>query len=233
MSNLSEKRYGLITGSKCHVLFPKRSAEVGQRTYAKQLAMAKYFKYSDEISTWQMEHGHYAENEAMEWFQSNIDPKAFKPDFISFEEWGGSADCLTENYGVDFKCPTTMEGWLDYLTDGISDQQYWQCQMYMFLYKKPLWKICAFLTETFRMGENGDRYPIAEQNRMISIDVELDVTFEPRLREISPKIIEMRESFIKQFELHFNVPIVKQLSDTFNELDVNNADDTCPHTYED
>jgi len=43
------QRFGLITGSECHVLFPEKgTGEVGQRTYAKKLANQMYFKFYDE-----------------------------------------------------------------------------------------------------------------------------------------------------------------------------------------
>jgi hypothetical protein len=42
-------RFGLITGSRCSVLFPKRSAEKGQRTYAKQLANQMYLSSTMKI----------------------------------------------------------------------------------------------------------------------------------------------------------------------------------------
>jgi len=64
MNEFDEKRFGLITGSKCSVLHPKRSAEAGQKTYAKELANQMYFRFYDEQGTWQTQHGKDFEAEA-------------------------------------------------------------------------------------------------------------------------------------------------------------------------
>ena len=197
---LSEKRYGLITGSACSVLFPKKSAEVGQTTYAKLLAKEYVFKHRDEITTWQMEHGHMGEIIALEWFQENIDKSAHIPEFKNEGVYGGSADCLCDGYGVDFKCPASLEKWLEYLTDGISDQQYHQVQMYMHLYNRDKWKICAFLTETSRMVENGYQYPIDDKKRCIVINVEKDDGWFTQLEEKSKFVIEKRDFYIKIYQ---------------------------------
>ena len=58
------QRYGLITGSKCSVLFPKRSAEVGQRQYAKELANNMFFRYYDNSGGRHTEHGNNNEYNA-------------------------------------------------------------------------------------------------------------------------------------------------------------------------
>lgn len=199
MSNLSEKRYGLITGSQCHVLFPKRKNEQTQITYAKELAKQKVFRYYDEVNTWQIEHGYMGEYVAMEWFQNNVDSNAIKPDFVSIGEFGGSADCITEIYGVDFKCPTSLGNWLDYLTDGISDQQYHQAQMYMHLYNKPLWKVIAYLAETERMNEMGETYPIDQDKRAIVIEVHKDDNWFNDLSLKSKFVLEKREEFVREY----------------------------------
>tara|TARA_R110000764_G_scaffold72464_3_gene148619 strand:+ start:2947 stop:3561 length:615 start_codon:yes stop_codon:yes gene_type:complete len=195
-NGLSEERRGLITGSPCHVLFPKRSAEKGQLTYAKLLAKERVFKYSDNATTWQMEHGHMGEVVAMEWFLENIDKKAIKPEFVKKGEFGGSGDCLTENYGVDFKCPTSLEKWLEYLTEGVSNQQYWQAQMYMFIYDRPKWKVCAYLVETNYMSDNGVTYPISPDKRCIENTIDKLDGFEEMLLEKSKFVIEKRNEFI-------------------------------------
>ena len=195
-NTLSEKRRGLITGSPCYVLFPKRSAEKGQITYAKLLAKEIVFGFSDNVTTWQMEHGHMGEVVAMEWFLENVDKEAIKPEFKRKGEFGGSADCITKHYGVDFKCPTSLEKWLEYLTDGISEQQYWQAQMYMFIYDRPKWKICAYLVETNFMSENGLTYPIEDDKRSIEIVVDRLENFEELLLEKSKFVLKKRDEYI-------------------------------------
>jgi hypothetical protein len=199
----TKKRYGLITGSKCSVLFPKRSAEVGQRTYAKELANQMFFQYHDNIGTWQTEHGHIFEQEAFEFYKQNIDNTCKKVDFVSSDFHGGSADAICDTHGVDFKCPTTLDGWLDYLHDGISDQQYWQCQMYMHLYKKNRWVIAAYLAETLKMNEEGKQYPVPRDKRILCFNVFAEPDFAERLNAITPKIIEMRNEFYGKLKEQF------------------------------
>lgn len=193
------ERLGLITGSACSVLLPKRSAEKGVDTYARMLAMQKTFSHYDEISSWQMEHGNYAEYHAMNHYKQYHDKSAFKPEFVKDGVFGGSADCLTDTSGVDFKCPTTMQTWLNYLIDGISYEQECQCQMYMMLYKRDTWFIAAYLLETLRMGEVGLQYPVKEEKRMILIKIEKDPNFETKIKLIAPSVIEARDSYCEIF----------------------------------
>jgi hypothetical protein len=202
------ERFGLITGSVCSPLFPKKSAEVGQRNLAKKLANQMFFRFYDNVSTWQTEHGHNCESSAFEYYKSRFDSTAeYTPQFKRLENWGGQADCICENNGVDFKCPTTLEGWLDYLHEGISDQQFHQSQMYMFLYGKKVWHICAYLMETERMTNNGEVYPIEWTERMIIVKVEQDPTWVEKLIEITPKIVEMRNFYYNKLKEQFTQPI--------------------------
>ena len=197
------QRFGLITGSKASILFPKRSAEVGQRTYAKQLASQMYFKYYDEVNTWQTDHGNFNEHEAFEYYKTYFDNGIEKGFFILNGYHGGTSDALCEKHGVDFKCPTTLQGWLDYLTDGIDEQQYHQAQMYMYLFNKESWQICAYLTETLKMGELGLNYPVAHDKRMIVVNVEKEQGWIEKLHATTPKIITMRDHFYSLFEKQF------------------------------
>lgn len=198
--SLSEKRYGKITGSQVHILFPKRSNPKTFDSYARTLAKEKVFRFRDEASTWQMEHGHMGEELAFAWFKENVDGGAFKPDYIEKGEFGASVDCISSlEYGVDFKCPTTLEKWLSYL-DGIDDQQYHQCQHYMFMWKMNEWKILAYLTETIKMIDNGDFYPIPDDKRMIEFSVKKDPLWENQLIEKSEKLINLRDSYVKKYE---------------------------------
>lgn len=191
---LSEKRYGRITGSKADVLFPKRSNPATQETYAKELARGMYFEFRDEVNTWQTNHGHYGEVIAMQEYQKSY-PLAYKPDFEPLgDDFGGSADCLIpmEDFGVDFKCPTSMEKWLEYL-EGCDHQQERQAQMYMLLYKKDKWKILAFLTETERMINDGVFYPVPSDKRFIEVVIEKDPTFEEELYKRAKPLLKKRD----------------------------------------
>mgnify|MGYP000511784625 CR=1 FL=1 len=199
-----ERRYGLITGSACSVLFPNKDARVGQISYAKELAQQKFFKFYDERSTWQMQHGHLSESFALVNFQNYINPNAENGDFKMIDEYGGTCDCLCPEYGVDFKCPTTMGTWLDYLYTGIDKQQYYQCQMYMWLFDKPKWIVAAYLIETNYMSDNGLIYPIDEDKRTITIEVEPMPDFESELRKRGQFVIDKREEFIEQLKKQFN-----------------------------
>lgn len=199
-----ERRFGLITGSKCVVLFPKRSAEKGQETYAKELANQMYFKYYDEKGNWQTEHGHLAESTAFEYYQQHFCREAqYRPDFQKFDNYGGSADCIAPDWGIDFKCPTSMEKWLDYFYYGVDEQQYHQCQMYMWLYDKPEWHICAYLLETSRMADNGLVYPVDYDKRMIRNVVTREEGWNEQLLERGEKVILMRNLFFEKLKTHF------------------------------
>lgn len=197
-------RFGLITGSKASILFPKRSAEVGQRQYAKELATQLFFKYYDEVSTWQTEHGNFNEHEAFEYYQKHFDSGIEKGFFIANGFHGGTSDALCDKHGVDFKCPTSLQKWLDYLTDGIDEQQYYQAQMYMHLFDKEYWEVCAYLTETLKMGEMGLTYPVPYDKRMIVIKVEKEQGWVEKLHSVTPKIITMRDHFYSLLEKQFN-----------------------------
>jgi hypothetical protein len=203
----SKERFGLITGSVCSPLFPKRSAEVGQKNLAKDLANNMYFRYYDNVSTWQTEHGNLSESTAFEYYQTHYDKTAeYTPKFARLDNWGGQADCICESVGVDFKCPTTLSGWLDFLHEGISEQQYNQAQMYMFLYKREKWNIAGFLLETQRMADNGDTYPVPYDKRMIINTVEVSKEWQEKLIEITPKIIAMRDFFYDKLVEKFGEP---------------------------
>ena len=198
------KRYGLITGSKCSVLHPKKSAEVGQRTYAKQLANQMYFRHYDEQSTWQTEHGNDFEAEAYVYFHEHYDKSAVhKPPFMVQDDFGGSADCICDDYGVDFKCPTTLEKWLDFLHVGIDEQQYHQAQMYMMLYNRDAWLVCAYLAETYRMTESGITYPVPQDKRMIQVEVLKDIEWQDKTYKNAESVITMRDFYYQKLVEQF------------------------------
>lgn len=197
-------RFGLITGSKCSVLFPKRSAEVGQRQYAKELANQMYWKFYDNTNNWQTEHGNLGETSAFEYLQMFYDKNAeYRPNFAKKEFWGGQADCISDKCGYDFKCPTSLKNFLDFIHEDISDEQYHQAQMYMFLYNRDIWYICAYLLETDRMSNEGEIYPVPQNKRMIMIEVKKEIGWEEKLRLITPKIIEMRDTFYNKLKQQF------------------------------
>ena len=202
-STFDKERFGLITGSKVSVLFPKRSALVGQTTYAKELANQMYFRHYDNTQSWQTEHGHDGEVLAMIYWRENIDPNIEDGEFARIESWGGTSDALATDYGLDFKCPTSLNNWLDYLLMDKHLDHYDQAQMYCFLFDKPVWKIAAYLTETMKMSDNGDRYPVKESQRMIIREIEASQDWVEKLKERSPALIKMRDEFYKKLVEHF------------------------------
>lgn len=198
-------RLGLITGSKCHVLFPEKGdGKAGQTTYAQQLAMQKFFNYFDTSGGWQTEHGNMNEHGAFEYFKTNYAFDCEKGGFIQNGEFGGTSDALCNKYGVDFKCPTTLENWLSYLFKGISKQQYHQCQMYMWLFDKPSWKIAAYLTETKWMEDTDQQYPVPLDKRVILVEVQKEVGWEDTLLENSKYTLEQRDIFYNQLMNEFS-----------------------------
>jgi hypothetical protein len=207
MTEFSPKRYGLITGSKCSVLHPKKSAVIGQTTYAKQLANQMYFRFYDQSSSWQTEHGNDFEKTAFEYYKENFDRSAVhKPPFMSKDEFGGSADCLCTGYGVDFKCPTSLEKWLDYSYEGIEDSQYHQAQMYMMLYNLNKWVIAAFLTETYKMTNDGLTYPVSLNKRIICVNVDREQGWEAKTYQNAEFVINERQKFYNNLISRFGTP---------------------------
>jgi len=190
-------RFGLITGSKCEVLFPERGdGHKGQLTYAEELANQKFFKYYDEIDSFETRHGHYAEFPAYEYYlEHKCKDAKYQPNFEMYMDYGGTADCICPEWGVDFKCPTKLSTWAKYLHRGIDKQQYYQAQMYMFLYDRPEWHICAFLLETEKMNNMGNTYPVEWKDRMIVTKVTKREGWSDLLLERGEPIIQMRNEF--------------------------------------
>lgn len=194
-----DKRFGLITGSECHVLFPDRGdGKAGQTTYARNLASNMFWRFYDNNSTWQTEHGNLAESTAYEFYTQRFDRAlAYRPNFMVKGEFGGAADAVNPiaSYGVDFKCPTSLIAWQNYLFDGISKQQYHQCQMYMHLWDVERWYVCAYLLETDRMANNGEQYPVPLEDRMIRVVVEREHGWWNKLEQNAQFVIEKRNEF--------------------------------------
>jgi hypothetical protein len=197
------ERFGLVTGSTCTPLFPKRSAEVGLKNLAKKLASERYFRFYDEVSTWQMEHGHMAETFAEEFCQKHHDITVSSGSFIQKGDCGGSLDAESDECVWDWKSPTSLHGWLDYMHDGMSDAQKNQLQMYMYLTGKKKAKIGAFLIETNFMNDNGLVYPVPEDKRMIVVTLDKDPTWEDRLNEGLPRLVQMRDELIAELQAAF------------------------------
>lgn len=202
---LSPRRMGKITGSSCHILFPKRENKTTQESYAMELAIAKLFNYRQNASSWQMDHGHTREAMAMDIFR-NTYPFAYFPEFKSLGEYGGSADCMIpgEDFGVDFKCPTSLEKWLSYL-NGVDHQQERQAQMYMWLYEKPKWKIIAFLNETNFMIDSGEAYPVPPGKRFIVCEIHRDPLFEAQIQERGAILLKRRDEIIEELKIKLSI----------------------------
>jgi hypothetical protein len=194
-----QERFGLVTGSRCSSLVPKRSADVGQRTLAKWLAKERVFEFHDERNTWQTEHGKLAEQFAFEHYEKYFDNQITKGRWIAKGDIGGSTDAEADAYGVDFKCPTSLQGWLDYL-EGIDDDQYNQAQLYMVLTGKPKWVIASYLIETQFMTDNGLVYPVEESKRMILNEVEASAEWVEKFNSNLPKVVELRNEYIELYK---------------------------------
>lgn len=202
------ERFGLVTGSKCSVLFPiKGEGKVGQRTYAKTLANERFFKFYDERGSWETEHGKMAEYFALEHYQLYISSEIEKVGWVRDGECGGTIDAERPDRIVDFKCPTSLNKWLDYIHEPLSKEQINQCQMYMYLKKKPLAEIAAYLTETQFMTDNGLQYPVPEDKRMIIVPVHRDTTWEMRLDEPLKYVISERDIFLEKLKEKFKCEV--------------------------
>lgn len=198
-----KERFGRVSGSRCTPLVPKRDAKVGMITLAKKLAKERFFETYDEVSTWEMEHGKMGEFWAFDHFQKYHDENIQKGVFGHDKDTAWSTDAELPDYGIDYKCPTTLDGFLNYLFDGISDYEYNQAQMYMWKREKPKWVIAPFLMETQRMTDNGLKYPVLERDRMILIEVFPDQDWINKFESNLPFVIEQRDSFIEMLKLKF------------------------------
>jgi len=197
------ERFGRISGSRCSPLVPKRDAKVGMITLAKKLASERYFHTFEETNTWQMEHGKMAEHWAHEHFKEHNDAKIEKGVYGFKGELSWSTDAEASDYGVDYKAPTTLDGFNDYLFDGLSDYEINQAQFYMMTTSKDKWLVCPFLTETQRMTDNGLTYPLPEKQRMIIIEVLPDMAWREKFWSNHDFVINQRDTFIEMLKLKF------------------------------
>lgn len=199
-----KERFGLVTGSKCTVMFPlKGDGVVGMTTYAKQLANERFFQFYDEKNPWQAEHGKMGEHFAMMHYRQHYGDLEAGTWTVK-GDCGGSTDAETDTKIVDFKCPVTLESWLDYLYDKLKKDYFDQLQMYMYLRDKEESEIAAYLTETQFMTDNGLTYPVPEDKRMIIVKVMRDPKWEVKLKENLPFVIEMRDKYIEVLKAKFN-----------------------------
>lgn len=199
------ERFGLVTGSKCSVLFPlKGEGKVGQRTYAKTLANEMFFQFYDEHGSWETEHGKMAEYFALMHYQQYISEDIIKGDWVKKDDCGGTTDALRPDRVIDFKSPTTLNKWLDYLHEPLDKKQKDQLQMYMYLTGKEHAEIAAFLCETQFMSDNGLVYPVPESKRMIIVEVPKDPTWESRLNDVLPSVIDQRNDFLENLKKQFS-----------------------------
>jgi len=196
------QRKGLITGSRCAPLVPKRSAEKGIDTLARVLAREMYFDWHESATTEATEHGNVYEQDAFRYYNENIQP--IQPGrWIQKGFCGGSTDAEGDGFGVDFKCPFTLDGWLNKLYDEPDDIYYHQAQMYMYLTEKPIWYIAYYLTETLRMNNNSDTYPVDWSKRMIIHPIHADADWVDRMLSAAPKVIELRDMYLTKLEQKF------------------------------
>lgn len=203
IDQFTEERFGLVTGSQCAPLFTERDAKKGMETLAKKLANEMYFKFYDEFANRDTEHGNMCEVFAMEFFAEKYDKNIKKGGWYKKDECGGNTDAELSEHGIDFKCPTKLSTWLDYIHEPISSAQQNQCQMYMYLTGKEKWYIAAFLLETQFMSDNGLVYPVPQNGRMILREVDKDIDWEDKLSINLPKVVQWRNEHLETLKKHF------------------------------
>lgn len=199
------ERFGLVTGSKCSVMFPLRGdGVVGMTTYAKQLAINKFFQFYDEMTSRSTDHGKMAEYYAMIHYKDYFNKDVVSGAWYVKDECGGSTDAETRDTIIDFKCPVTLEGWIDFEFEKLDKKYVDQLQMYMYLTGKHKAQIAAYLIETQYMTDNGLTYPVEDHKRMIVVNVEKDKSWEGRLLEQLPFVIGMRDKYLEILKTKFS-----------------------------
>jgi hypothetical protein len=144
-----------------------------------------------------MDHGKMGEHFAFLHYQEHIDSRIEVGGFSMKGDCAGSTDArIPGEYGIDFKCSTSLTKWLDYLYEGIDKDQEMQCRMYMYLEDLPAWEIAAYLIETQKMTDSGLTYPIPEEYRMIRIKVERNPEWETALQIVTPSVISERDKYV-------------------------------------
>jgi hypothetical protein len=205
IDTFDKDRFGLITGSRCSVLLPERGdGKKGMTSYAKQLAKEMFFQFYDEVTTWEMEHGKMAESFAFGHYHDHTSKRIEKGRFIKKGNRGGTIDAEIPGLkGIDFKCPTSLDKWLDYMYEPLDKDQREQCQMYMDLTGYKEWDIAAYLTETEFMNNNGLTYPVPEKDRMIIVTVKHDSTWAWRIEQPEKFVIQKRDEYLEKLKAKF------------------------------
>lgn len=202
-----KERFGLVTGSRCSPLVPIRSAEVGQKSLAMQLANEMYWQTYDEMETWQTEHGKYSENDAFNhWNQYKLSiGKIERGRWHKNGNIGGSTDAesIDKTFGVDFKCPTSLNKWLSFLHEDLDKAYYDQAQLYMMLTGFDKWYVAAYLSETIKMCDLQLSYPVPEEKRMIVKEVKKDLDWQVKFTTYLPLVIEWRDRYYLNLVNHF------------------------------
>lgn len=202
-----KNRFGKVTGSRCSPLVPIRSAEVGQKSLAMQLANEMYWQTYDEMETWQTEHGKYSENDAFNhWNQYKVSiGKIERGRWHEKGHIGGSTDAeaIDKTFGVDFKCPTSLNNWLKFLHKDLDKAYYDQAQLYMMLTGYPKWYVAAYLSENLKMCDQQIEYPVPESKRMIVKEVTPDMAWIKKFITFLPIVIDWRDQFYDNLKNHF------------------------------
>ena len=201
-----QERFGIVTGSRCSPLVPVRSAEAGMKTLAMQLANEMYWQTYDEMQgSWHTEHGKMSEHDAfLHWNTFKLEVgKVGKGKWHKEEFYGGSTDAEGDGFGVDFKCPTSLNKWLSCLHDPLEKAYYDQCQLYMLLTGFDVWYLGHYLSETIRMYDIGILYPVPEEKRMIVNRIDVDHEWRDKFMSNLPKVIEMRNQYLINLINHF------------------------------
>ena len=205
IDTFTKERFGIVTGSRCSPLVPKKDAKLGMITLAKELAIEVVFKFYDEVSTWQMEHGQLGEHFAMQHYKDYFDNSIVEGRWINKVNYGGNTDAEAIDYGVDFKCQTTLKGWTDTLVDEVKDTYQNQAQLYMLLTKKDRWVIANYLIETQKMTDYGLVYPVKEKDRMILQEVKASEEWRDKFLSNLPFVISKRDEFIEILKTKFEL----------------------------
>lgn len=202
------ERAGLITGSKCSILFPTGTTTgKGMATYAKELAQQKFFQFYDVTRSWQTEHGEINETGGAELYAETFNVTLDRPPFAwdPLHQLGGTGDFVCGfEYGIDIKSPTTLANFVNYHYEDLDKDQIHQGRMYAHLYQVPRWFIVAYLQETERMIEAGDQYPIPYgPKRLIVKEVPMVPGWAELLQERAKPLITQRDQYVEILKRKF------------------------------
>lgn len=205
IDTFSKERFGLVTGSRCSPLVPKKDAKAGMITLSRKLANEIVFQFYDEVSTWEMEHGKLGEYFARQHYIDHFDNSISEGRWINKVKYGANTDAESLDYGIDFKCQTTLKGWTDTLVDEVKDTYQNQAQLYMLAAKKDRWVIANYLIETQKMTDYGLVYPVKEKDRMILQEVKASEEWQEKFFSNLPFVISKRDEFIEILKTKFEL----------------------------